>query len=156
MRLRNGIIASGFCLLVQTCLFAAGASAQQCSARTTVGRYVVVCEGFLSPAPNSPPVPARELATVTADSSGTFTSLDGILSLGGNILHGAVTGTGVTNPDCTGTITYTQTINGKPAPDLHLSYVVSKNGDAIDGIDVDPGTVFSCHLTRISSEVDSE
>jgi hypothetical protein len=153
MRIRNMMIATGVCLLVQGFLLATNAAGgQQCTARTTVGRYLVVCEGFLSPAPNSPLVPARELATVNADSSGTFKSTDGILALGGTILHGTAIGTGVTNPDCTGTITYAQTINGQAAPDLHISYVVSKNGDAIDGIIVDPGSVFSCRLTRISPE----
>jgi len=153
MRLHKVVIATGVCLLAQVLLFATNAAgAQQCSARTTVGRYVVVCEGFLAPAPNSPLVPAKQLATVYADASGTFKSSDGILTLGGIIVHSAVIGTGVTSPDCTGTITYAQTINGQGAPDLHISYVVSKNGDVIDGIILDPGSVFSCHLTRISPE----
>jgi hypothetical protein len=33
--------------------------AQQCSSNTTVGKYVVVCDGYLSPAPNAPMVPAK-------------------------------------------------------------------------------------------------
>ena len=151
MRIRNLMIASG--LLAHGLLLTSNAAgAQQCTGRTTVGRYLVVCDGFLSPAPNSPLVPAKELATVVSDSSGTFTSTDGILTLGGIILHGTAIGTGVTKPDCTGTITYQQTINGQAAPDLHIAYVISKNGDSIDGIDTDPGAVFSCHLTRIADE----
>jgi hypothetical protein len=151
MRIRNLMIASG--LLAHGLLLTSNAAgAQQCTGRTTVGRYLVVCDGFLSPAPNSPLVPAKELATVVSDSSGTFTSTDGILTLGGIILHGTAIGTGVTKPDCTGTITYQQTINGQAAPDLHIAYVISKNGDAIDGIDTDPGAVFSCHLTRTANE----
>ena len=151
MKFRNLMIASG--LVVQGLLLTSSpARAQQCTARTAVGRYTVVCDGFLTPAPNSPLVPAKELATVVGDSSGTFKSSDGILSLGGIILRSAVIGTGVTKPDCTGTITYKQHINGQAAPDLHLAYVVSNNGDAIDGIDTDPGAVFSCHLTRIENE----
>lgn len=153
MKLCSGIVGTGFCLFVQMLFLAPNvAGAQQCSARTTVGRYLVLCEGFLSPAPNSPLVPARELATVSADASGTFKSANGILTLGGTVVHSAVIGTGVTKPDCTGTITYQQTINGQAAPDLHIAYVVSKNGDAIDGIVVDPGSVFSCHLTRFADE----
>ena len=151
MRFRNWTIATG--LLVQGLLSTTdAAAAQQCSPRTTVGHYVVVCDGFLSPAPNSALVPAKELATVESDFSGTFKSSDGVLSLGGIILRSAVIGTGITRPDCTGTITYQQTINGQAAPDLHIAYVISENGDNIDGIDTDPGTVFSCHLTRIAPE----
>jgi hypothetical protein len=151
MKFHKLLIASG--LLVQGLLLTSGAAeAQRCTARTTVGRYLVVCDGFLSPAPNSPLVPAKELATVVSDSSGTFKSTDGILTLGGIILHSTAIGTGVTKPDCTGTITYQQTINGQAAPDLHIAYVISKNGDAIDGIDTDSGAVFSCHLTRITNE----
>jgi hypothetical protein len=153
MKFRDEIVTTGVGLLVLGLLLSTkGAGAQQCSARTTVGRYVVICEGFLSPVPNSPLVPAKELATVDADASATFKSSDGILTLGGVILHSAVIGTGHTNPDCTGTITYEQTIDGQAAPDLHISYVVSKNGDSIHGIILDPGSVFSCHLTRISPE----
>jgi hypothetical protein len=151
MRFGNLMIASG--LLVQGLVVTTSAAgAQQCTAKTTVGRYIVVCDGFLSPAPNSPLVPAKELATVVSDSSSTFKSTDGALTLGGIILHSTAIGTGLTKPDCTGTITYQQTINGQAAPDLHIAYVISKNGDAIDGIDMDPGTVFSCHLTRIANE----
>jgi len=143
---------AGGLLVLGLLLTGAAAGAQQCTARTTVGRYLVVCDGFLMPVPNSPLVPAKELATVVSGSSGTFKSTDGILTLGGIILHSTAIGTGVTKPDCTGTITYQQTINGQAAPDLHIAYVISKNGDAIDGIDTDPGAVFSCHLTRITNE----
>jgi hypothetical protein len=144
-------MAGGLLLLVHGILFTANIAAeQQCSAKTTVGRYVVVCDGFLSLAPNGPLVPAKELATVTADADFTFKSTDGILTLGGAVLHGEVIGTGVLRPDCTGTITYSQTINGQAAPDIHFSFVVSKGGDVIDGISIDPGTVYSCHLARIA------
>jgi hypothetical protein len=151
MRFQNLMIASG--LLVQGLLLTgSAAAAQQCSARTTVGRYLVVCDGFLTLAPNGPLMAAKELATVVSNSSGTFNSIDGIITVGGIILNGIATGTALTKPDCTGTITYRQTINGEQAPDLHIAYVVSKNGDVIDGIDTDPGAVFSCHLTRIWDE----
>jgi hypothetical protein len=55
-------------------------------------------------------------------------------------------------PDCTGTIAYEQTINGQPAGTINLAFVVSENGHKIDGLSVDAGAVFSCHLTRISRE----
>lgn len=153
MRLRNCMLTTGVALLVQAFpLTVNAAAAQQCSSKTTIGRYLVVCDGFLSPAPNSALVPAKQLATATADESGTFKSTDGILSLGGLILHSSVIGTEILKPDCTGNITYAQSINGQAAGSIHLSFVVSNNGNAIDGFSTDPGTVFSCHLTRIGAE----
>jgi hypothetical protein len=125
------------------------AGAQQCSRKTTVGRYLVVCDGYLSTGQNVPLAPAKELATATADENGTFKSSDGKISLGGAILDLTVVGTEVVNSDCTGTITYTQTINGQPAPPVDIAFVVSKGGDKIDGLSVDAGSVFSCHLTRL-------
>jgi hypothetical protein len=95
-------------------LSAAQAKAQdKCSNRTTTGKYVVVCNGFLSPAPNAPLVPAKELALAVGDRSGTFTAT-GTISVGGTILKATLKGTKQLNPDCTGTITYQQTINGQP------------------------------------------
>jgi hypothetical protein len=153
MKTRTYAFAGGLALLVHGIFFTTVSAAEQhCSTNTTIGRYVVVCDGYLTPAPNSPLVPAKELATVTADAEFTFKSTDGILTLGGAVLHGEATGTGVLRPNCTGTITYSQTINGRAAPDIHFSFVISKGGDVIDGISIDPGAVYSCHLTRITSE----
>jgi hypothetical protein len=129
-------------------LSAAQAQAQEkCSTRTTTGKYVVVCNGFLTPAPNAPLVPAKELALAVGDRSGTFTAT-GTISVGGTILKATVKGTEQLNPDCTGTITYEQTINGQPGPPLDITFVVSQNGDTIDGLVTDPGAVFACKLTR--------
>jgi len=130
-------------------MFTAALQAQTCSTRTTSGRYAVVCDGYLTPDPNSPMVPAKELATVTADENGNFQSNDGKISLGGTIVSQTVTGTEVLNPDCTGSITFTQTIDGQPAPPLSIVFVAKRHGAEIDGLAVDPGTVFSCRLTRI-------
>src|ERR1700682_4941377 len=49
---------------------------------STAGRYIVVCNGYLSPGPNAPLLPAKLLGTVTADNSGTFTG-SSILMIGG-------------------------------------------------------------------------
>lgn len=151
MKICKWIISSAIAVLVGGCFLNADtAEAQQCSGRTTAGRYLVVCDGLLSPGPNAAPVPAKQLATATADENGTFKSSDGVLSLGGVILQSSVIGTEILKPDCTGTITYAQKINGQPVGSIHLAFVVSNKGDAIDGISTDPGTVFSCHLTRIA------
>jgi hypothetical protein len=121
-----------------------------CSTRTTSGRYVVKCDGFLSLGPNSPLLPAKGLAVATADRHGNFNG-SGAVSVGGSPgLPQTVTGTEQLNPDCTGTITYHQTISGNPAPDINISFVVFRDGDRISGIVTDAGAVYSCELTRVS------
>jgi hypothetical protein len=154
MKVRRWIFHIGFALLItQPLLLVAGpASGRQCSTKTTEGRYMVICDGYLSPAPNAPMVPAKLVGTAVSDESGTFRSTDSRLSLGGTPLHQTVIGTEVLAPDCTGTITYEQTIDGQPAGTINLAFVVSENGHRIDGLSIDAGAVFSCHLTRISRE----
>jgi hypothetical protein len=121
--------------------------AQQCSTRMTAGKYAVVCDGFLTPAPNSPLVPAKLLSVATGDRYGNFTG-EGTISLGGTILQQTVKGTEKLNPDCTGTITYQTWINGQPGPPLDIAFFVSQRGDTIDGLATDSGAVFACRLTR--------
>lgn len=135
--------------LLSTCL-----QAQQCSPKTTQGRYIVTCDGYLKPGPLAPLVPAKELGIATADADGNFAGAPGTLSLGGQILQHSVKGTEQIQPDCTGAITYQQTINGQPAPDLHITFVVSDRGNRIDGMATDPGSVFSCVLRRLDSRTD--
>jgi len=69
---------------------------------------------------------------------------------GGPPLTQTVVGTENLNSDCTGTITYDQKINGQQGPPLDITFFVSDEGDRIDGLVVDPGTVFSCELHRTS------
>jgi len=123
--------------------------AQQCTSRTTFGRYLVRCDGYLSLGPGAPQVPAKTLSTATADRNGHFTG-SGSVSLGGAIVAQTVSGTADINPDCTGTITYSQTINGQPGPPIDITFVVSEGGDKIDGLVTDPGSTYSCSLSRIS------
>ena len=127
-----------------------GLQAQYCFTTTTAGRYVVACSGYLSPAPSAPLVPAKILGTATADGEGNFSG-SATASIGGGILKQTVKGTEQLNHDCTGTITYTQTLNGQPGPPLDITFVVSENGDRIDGLVTDAGAVLSCELRRILS-----
>lgn len=119
-----------------------------CSAQTTVGRYIVICNGYLSPGPNAPLLPAKLLGNVTADQGGTFTGSSTVMIGGGPAITQNVIGTESLGEDCNGTISYTTTLNGNPGPPLDINFVVSENGDRIDGLVVDPGTVFSCELHR--------
>ena len=57
-------IKPAFAFAALPALFFAGTlQAQVCSTATTAGKYFVVCDGYLTPAPNAPLVPARLLAT---------------------------------------------------------------------------------------------
>ncbi len=135
--------------LLPACLLLAGSlHAQGCYTWTTVGRYIVTCDGFLAPAPNASLVPARVLGVTTADENGTFKG-SATVSLGGTIVTQTVTGTEKLNRDCTGTISYSQTLGGQPCPPLDLTFVVSEQGNKINGLATDAGTVMSCVLTRI-------
>ena len=142
-------ISKPLCMIGVSVFLLLGSSlqAQQCSPKTTVGKYLVVCNGYLSPGPNAPLLPAKGLETAVADEMGTFTG-SGAFTLGGTIIADAVKGTEKLNPDCTGTITFSHMFNGHPGPDSTDYFVVSKNGDQIDGIGIDPGSVMSCVLTR--------
>ena len=136
-----------FALLVLLLGLAFAEQGQQCSTRTTAGKYAVVCEGFLTPAPSAPLVPAKLLSVATGDRYGNFTGA-GTISIGGTILQQTVKGTEQINPDCTGTISYQTWINGQPGPPLDITFFVSHHGDMVDGLVTDSGAVFACTLTR--------
>ena len=120
------------------------------TAESTAGRYIVVCNGYLSPGPNAPLLPAKLLGNVTADDSGTFTGSSTVMIGGGPPHTQTVTGTEQLNPDGTGTITYDQRIDNRQGPPLDITFIVSEKGDRIDGLATDLGTVFSCELRRTS------
>ena len=125
--------------------------AQQCSNKMTEGRYLVICDGFMQPAPNAPLLPAKGLSVATSDRHGNITGA-GTVNLGGTAVQQTVSGTQTLNPDCTGTVTYNQTINGYPGPPINITFVVSQHGDRINGLVVDQGAVFACELTRMSEK----
>lgn len=122
-----------------------------CSASGIAGTYVIKCSGYLTPGPNAPMVPAALLAKGVGEPNGNWSGT-GTVSLGGVIVTQDVKSVGPTEvkPDCTGSITYSQTINGQPGPNIHFNFIVGKNSAVIDGIGTDPGSVFSCTLTRVS------
>jgi hypothetical protein len=122
-----------------------------CSTSTTVGKYLVVCDGYLTPGPNAPLTPAKVLAVGSSNFAGEVNAT-GTVSLGGQIVTQQVTGTEKVNPDCTGSITYSQTINGQRAGTISFTFVVSENGNRLDGLSTDPGSVLSCVLTRTSRQ----
>ena len=137
-------------LVVSSAAISHAAEINACSTRSTAGRYVVKRDGFLSLGLNAPLLPAKGLAVATADRHGNFDG-SGTVSVGGSPgLPQTLSGTEQLNPDCTGTITYHQTIGGNPGPDINISFFVFRDGDKILGIVTDAGAVYSCELTRVS------
>lgn len=116
-----------------------------CTADLTKGRWMYTCEGTL-PAPEQ--TNTRILGNCLASKTGFF-SCTGTANLGGGILTQGLEGQSQTLPNCTGTISYAQTINGSYVGQLDIRYVVSEGGDAIDGLPVNSGGVLACKLRRI-------
>ena len=124
---------------------------QVCSNHTTHGSYGFVCSGFISPAPGAPQLPFSALGTATANYSGMFTGT-AKASVGGTIVNWSVVGTQNLNSDCTGTITYDQKFDGKPAGQININYQVLGYGNEIRGMSVDPGANIICNLRLISRQ----
>jgi hypothetical protein len=116
-----------------------------CAAHTTRGTWMYTCEGTL-PAPAQ--TATRILGSCTASKTGYF-NCSGTVNLGGQILSQGLQGQATTLPNCTGTISYSQTVAGFPAPNLDINYVVTEGGGAINGLPTNSGGVLSCSLKRI-------
>lgn len=146
---------SGCICVVLTVVFSlpiTAAAQGRCSARGIAGSWIVKCYGYLAPASSAPLLPATLLGKATADEHGNWSGSGGTLSIGGTIVTQDVKSVGPAqvNPDCTGNITYSQTIDGQAGPNIHFNFIIGKHNDVIDGIGTDPGTVFSCTLTKVN------
>ncbi|MEP7183383.1 MAG: hypothetical protein ABI886_14465 [Betaproteobacteria bacterium] len=115
----------------------------QCNQQTTRGNYAFACEGEL---PRG--VPTRSLGTCTAGKSGDI-SCKGYANLGGQIVTQELHGQANNNADCTGTVTYANTINGQPAGVLEVQYVILDGGDTLKGLPTNSGGVLACILNRM-------
>src|SRR5690349_14974121 len=102
---------------VVSCLHAfAAAAAPQCTQQTTRGFWVYTCEGEL-PLPNATPV--RLLGTCDS-SRDAYWTCEGSANLGGLVLPQALQGQADNHANCTGTITYANTVGGQPAGTLDI------------------------------------
>jgi hypothetical protein len=115
-----------------------------CTQRTTAGSWAFKCEGEVPVG-----VPTRSLGTCTT-SRDAFWQCGGQINAGGTILQQQVRGQAQNNADCTGTIVYTQTINGAPAGQLNIDFVILDHGNTIWGLPLNSGGVLACTLNRIS------
>ena len=122
-----------------------------CSNATIGGNYMFTCEGLLSPAPGAPLLPARSLGTCKSSKTGSITC-EALVNVNGTILTQGLVGNAQTDADCTGDVSYQQTINGQPAGELNAHYTVRDNGDTINGLPTDAGQVLSCTLKRRSRD----
>jgi hypothetical protein len=129
-------------LLSLSCCIPAALAAPHCSQHTTRGHWAYSCEGEIGG------IPTRQLGSCNASASG-FWQCSGWVNLGGTILAHALRGQAHNNPDCTGTISYENTLNGQPAGTLDIVYVIYDNGSAIKGLPTNHGSVVACSLNRI-------
>lgn len=126
----------------------AAASGPACTPQTTRGDWVYTCEGLL-PAPAL--TPTRILGTCKASKTGFFTC-SGTVNLGGQIVAQTLLGQANTQANCTGAVSYAQTLGGAPAGTLEITYVVSRDGDVINGLPTNSNGVLACTLHRISKD----
>jgi hypothetical protein len=126
-------------------------AAPTCTTATTANSsYVATCQGQLSPAPGVPMQPASLIATCTSSATNVFNCI-GFVNVGGSVLQQQLSGQANQFDNCFGTIAYKQTLNGGPAPDLHITYIVTENGNTIYGLPYDQGQVLSCTLRRTAT-----
>jgi hypothetical protein len=72
----------------------------------------------------------------------------GTINLNGVSLPWSYIGSYTLGADGRGQVTYDQTVAGGPAPQLHIDFVVMKNGDELRGMPTDSGYIVTCELAR--------
>lgn len=139
-------------LVLPILVVAVGAQAQQCSAQRLVGKYVLICDGYLSNPAYPDVVPSKLLGIATIDQSGKI-SATSVINLKGTsapaIYNTYKHAPMRVYPNCTASATLQQVIDGTPYFDVNLTMVISHDGDTLDMLETDQGTVFSCKATRI-------
>ena len=115
----------------------AKAADKGCTNETLKGTFVHTASGFET-APPSIAGPLVGVGTDTFDGKGGMTTT-ATLSINGNIVPVAATGTYKVNPDCTGTYTL---------PGTTLFFVIGDSGNEIQAICIDPGVVLAHVLRR--------
>ncbi len=136
------------CVVFSLSILTAAGQGMVCRSDTIRGSWGVTCSGQITPGPDAPLTSAGLLGTCAIAVDGKITC-EATFSLGGMMLTQAVQGQAVVNEDCTGTVKYKQTLNGKPAPDLNVRYFIYDGGKKMRGLSIDPGSVLACRLVRI-------
>ena len=115
----------------------AKAADKGCTNETLKGTFVHTASGFETARP-SIAGPLVGVGTDTFDGKGGMTTT-ATLSINGNIVPVAATGTYKVNPDCTGTYTL---------PGTTLFFVIADSGNEIQAICIDPGVILAHVLRR--------
>ena len=100
-----------------------------CSTHTIRGSWGVTCTGNVSPGAECAPLPNENSGSCTSTLEGVFTC-EATMSLAGTIMSLTMVGNAVVNENCTGDIKYTQTVNGKPAPDMNIRFLIFDMGNS--------------------------
>jgi hypothetical protein len=151
MTMNRSTIAKAFTIAAVTALAlgiapTANAHDKGCSNATLKGTFAEKDTGFVT---NPSPAPASLFAGVnleTFDGKGTITA-SGFASLDGNGGPQTETGTYTVNPDCTGTYAVQISPGGFTA---HAFFVIDDDGNELQIVVTDPGTVINCIARRLS------
>jgi hypothetical protein len=144
--MKRSTIAKAFTIAAVTALALgiaskAKADGRECSNATLKGTFADKDTGFIT----SPASMAGQFAGANLETfggNGTIT-VTGFVSLNGNIVQMTGTGTYRVNPDCTGTYTVQY-----PGLTVHGFFVIDDDGNELQVLITDPGTVISCVARR--------
>lgn len=135
-------------VILALCLIAQ--AQDQCSIEMTTGTYAITCQGdaALGTGANAF-LPTVVLGTVSIDGEGNVMSGELNVSVGGVPQTLEVTnGTGVVNPDCTGSVELaSDALSTGPIPGVILD-----QGDTIIAFSTIPGVTGLCTLNRIRAD----
>jgi len=151
------ILHAAIALLVLAACFTATAQSR-CTNKLIKGTYGYTCTGTIIFTQGGPAVPYATLGRVVSDGTGHWEG-SATADIGGGFSPVFLTTEGgsdaVVDPDCTGTITYQQwTANPNVIADavylgpLPIHFVVSQNGNEIDGLPTGSGATVTCRLVR--------
>jgi hypothetical protein len=121
-------------------------SGPACTNNAIAGTYSFTCSGWIAAGPSGPFLPMMQVGVATGDAAGNWSGV-GTVNVGGQTIPNAsLIGKTNVNSDCTGNIVY----NKGTAAELNINYVANLKTDQIFGLVINPGTVASCTLNRMS------
>jgi hypothetical protein len=122
------------------------AHASVCSNWTIRGTYAFTIHGQVFLPGGAPSLLIDGLARTTFDGGGNLTQLDAVAT-NGNVPPGwrPSTGTYSVNPDCTGTFT----VSNGDQPPIHAQFIVSRSGNTIHAVVIDPGFATTSDAERL-------
>lgn len=155
--MKRSTIATAFTIAVVSTLTlglapTANAHEKGCSSATLQGTFAEKDTGFIT---NPPPAAASLFAGVvleTFDGNGKMTAT-GMSNLDGTVTSQTEKGTYTVNPDCTGTYEVQISPGGFTA---HAFFVIDDDGNELQIIVTDPGTVITCIARRQFPVVQAE